>query len=113
DRRVVCFNSDTSGRRLKGPTRPGNCAGDRAEVMAALACVDLVVLFGEDTPLELINQLRPNVLVKGADYRADQVVGGDEVRSWGGRVELLALLPGRSTTATIARAQAKPGAGCE
>ncbi len=113
DRLVVGLNSDTSVRRLKGPTRPVNCEGDRAEVMAALACVDLVVLFGEDTPLELINQLRPNVLVKGADYRADQVVGGDEVRSWGGRVELLALLPGRSTTATIARAQAKPGAGCE
>jgi len=104
DRLVVGLNADDSVRRLKGPTRPVNPQEDRAAVLAALACVDLVVLFDQDTPLELITTLRPDVLVKGQDYREDQVVGGPEVKSWGGRVALLPLLPGRSTTNTIKRA---------
>ncbi len=103
DRLVVGLNADSSVRALKGPDRPINPEGDRARVLASLAAVDAVVLFAEATPLELIRALRPDVLVKGADYREDQVVGATEVRSWGGRVALLPLLAGRSTTAAIAR----------
>lgn len=103
DRLVVGLNTDESVRRLKGPTRPVNDETARAQVLASLADVDLVVPFGEDTPLELIAALRPDVLVKGADYREDQVVGADEVKGWGGRVVLAELSQGFSTTATIAR----------
>ena len=105
DRLVVGLNSDDSVRRLKGPARPVNGGDDRATVLAALSCVDAVVEFGEDTPLDLICAVKPTVLVKGADYREDQVVGGAEVKSWGGKVVLVPLLPGRSTTATIERAK--------
>ena len=100
---VLGLNSDASVRRLKGPTRPVNDERARAHVLAALAGVDAVVIFDEDTPLELIGRLRPDVLVKGADYSMDQVVGGAEVRSWGGEVVLAQLVPDVSTTATIAR----------
>jgi D-beta-D-heptose 7-phosphate kinase/D-beta-D-heptose 1-phosphate adenosyltransferase len=103
DRLVVGLNSDTSVRALKGASRPLNHQADRASVLSGLAAVDAVVVFGEETPLALIRALRPEVLVKGADYREDQVVGGSEVRSWGGRVVLVPLLDGRSTTAAIAR----------
>jgi len=102
-RLVVGLNSDGSTRRLKGPTRPVNREEDRATVLAALSFVDAVVLFDEDTPLDLIRALRPDVLAKGADYRPDQVVGRDEVLSWGGRLVLVPLLEGRSTTATLER----------
>jgi len=91
------LNSDASVRRLKGPSRPINKAADRAVVLAALAAVDAVVVFGEDTPLRLIKALRPDVLVKGADYRNAEVVGSQ----YAGRVRLVPLLKGRSTTATI------------
>jgi D-beta-D-heptose 7-phosphate kinase/D-beta-D-heptose 1-phosphate adenosyltransferase len=101
DRLVVGLNSDDSARRLKGKDRPVQSEGARAAVLASLAGVDLVVVFEEDTPLELIKTLRPDVLVKGADYALDQVVGGDLVHSWGGRVLLAELTPGHSTTATI------------
>ncbi len=113
DRLVVGLNSDASVRGLKGPGRPVNSGGDRSQVLAALAAVDAVVEFGEATPLELILALRPDVLVKGADYRVDQVVGGAEVQSWGGRVALIGLVPGRSTTATIARLAGGAGEGPE
>ncbi len=103
DRLVVGLNSDASVARLKGPGRPVQSEQARAAVLASLASVDMVVLFEEDTPLSLIGELRPEVLVKGADYRLDQVVGGDIVQSYGGRVLLADLLPGHSTTATIAR----------
>jgi D-beta-D-heptose 7-phosphate kinase/D-beta-D-heptose 1-phosphate adenosyltransferase len=103
DRLIVGLNSDASVARLKGPTRPVQDQDARALVLSALDCVDLVVMFGEDTPLELIEGLRPDVLVKGADYRADQVVGHDIVTSYGGKVVLAVLEPNRSTTATIAR----------
>jgi D-beta-D-heptose 7-phosphate kinase/D-beta-D-heptose 1-phosphate adenosyltransferase len=103
DRLVVGLNSDASVKRLKGETRPVQTETSRATVLASLAAVDLVVIFEEDTPLELIKALKPDVLVKGADYRVDQVVGGDFVISSGGRVFLADLQIGHSTTATIAR----------
>ena len=103
DRLIVALNTDASVRRLKGPTRPVQSEAARATVMASLAPVDMVVLFAEDTPLELIAELRPDVLVKGADYTIDQVVGADLVQSWGGKVTLVDLEQGHSTTGTIKR----------
>jgi len=103
DRLVVGLNSDASVRRLKGDGRPVQTETARAMVLASLADVDLVVVFGEDTPLKLIECLRPEVLVKGADYTVDQVVGADLVRGYGGRILLADLLPGHSTTGTIKR----------
>jgi D-beta-D-heptose 7-phosphate kinase/D-beta-D-heptose 1-phosphate adenosyltransferase len=103
DRLVVGLNSDASVRRLKGPTRPVQAEAARAAVLASLADADLVTVFEEDTPEALIAALRPEVLVKGADYTLETVVGAELVRSWGGRVMLAELLPGNSTTATIAR----------
>jgi D-beta-D-heptose 7-phosphate kinase/D-beta-D-heptose 1-phosphate adenosyltransferase len=103
DRLVVGINSDASTRRLKGPTRPVQPEAARAAVLASLASVDLVCVFEEDTPETLIAALRPELLVKGADYTLDRVVGAEQVQSWGGRVMLANLLPGHSTTATVAR----------
>ena len=103
DRLVVGLNSDASVKRLKGPDRPVQGEAARAAVLASLAGVDAVVLFAEDTPLTLIEGLLPEVLVKGADYRVDQVVGREAVEAAGGRVHLADLAPGHSTTATIAR----------
>jgi D-beta-D-heptose 7-phosphate kinase/D-beta-D-heptose 1-phosphate adenosyltransferase len=103
DRLVVGLNSDQSVKRLKGESRPVQSESSRATVLASLANVDLVVIFDEDTPLELISALLPDVLVKGADYTVDQVVGADLVQGWGGRVVLADLAEGHSTTATIAR----------
>jgi len=103
DRLIVALNTDASVKRLKGPTRPVQNESSRATVMASLTPVDLVTLFDEDTPLELIRRLRPDVLVKGADYTVDQVVGGDLVQGWGGRVLLVDLQEGHSTTGTIRR----------
>jgi D-beta-D-heptose 7-phosphate kinase/D-beta-D-heptose 1-phosphate adenosyltransferase len=103
DKLVVALNTDASVQRLKGPTRPLQNETARATVMASLSPVDLVVLFGEDTPLEMIQALRPDVLVKGADYSIDQVVGADLVQGWGGKVLLVELQQGHSTTGTIRR----------
>jgi D-beta-D-heptose 7-phosphate kinase/D-beta-D-heptose 1-phosphate adenosyltransferase len=103
DRLIVGINSDASVRRLKGPTRPAQPEAARAAVLASLASVDLVCLFEEDTPIELLRQIKPDLLVKGADYTIEQVVGAKEVEAWGGRVALAELLPGHSTTATLAR----------
>jgi D-beta-D-heptose 7-phosphate kinase/D-beta-D-heptose 1-phosphate adenosyltransferase len=103
DRLVVALNTDESVARLKGPSRPVNPLADRAAVVAALAAVDAVVAFAEDTPLELIRALVPDVLVKGADYTPDRVVGAEVVRAAGGEVALIDLLPGRSTTGIVAR----------
>ena len=86
DRLVVALNTDASVKRLKGPTRPLQNEMARATVMASMSPVDLVILFDEDTPLEMIQALRPDVLVKGSDYTVDQVVGGDLVKAWGGKV---------------------------
>jgi D-beta-D-heptose 7-phosphate kinase/D-beta-D-heptose 1-phosphate adenosyltransferase len=103
DRLVVGLNSDASVKRLKGPTRPVQNEAARAAVLASLAAVDAVVVFEEDTPETLLQHLRPDLLVKGADYALDQVVGRSLVEGFGGRVMLAELLPGNSTTATIAR----------
>lgn len=103
DRLIVALNDDASVRRLKGDGRPVQPQDARARVIASLAGVDAVTLFAEDTPLELIEALRPDVLVKGADYALDQVVGGDVVTNYGGRVVLADLVDGFSTTDTIAR----------
>jgi D-beta-D-heptose 7-phosphate kinase/D-beta-D-heptose 1-phosphate adenosyltransferase len=103
DRLIVGLNSDASVRRLKGADRPVQPEAARAAVLASLAVVDLVVIFDEDTPETLIRALRPDLLVKGADYRLETVVGADLVQGWGGRVMLADLLPGHSTTATVAR----------
>jgi D-beta-D-heptose 7-phosphate kinase/D-beta-D-heptose 1-phosphate adenosyltransferase len=101
DRLVVGLNSDGSVARLKGPGRPAQQETARAAVLASMEGVDAVVIFAEDTPAALIERLRPDVLAKGADYRLDQIVGADFVRSYGGRVLLARLEPGHSTTATI------------
>ncbi len=98
---VVALNTDESVRRLKGSGRPVNSLEDRARVISALSGVGAVIAFDEATPIKLIEALRPEVLVKGADYSPDQVVGGDLVKSWGGRVALINLVEGKSTTATI------------
>ncbi|HEX9464303.1 MAG TPA: D-glycero-beta-D-manno-heptose-7-phosphate kinase [Alphaproteobacteria bacterium] len=103
DRLIVGLNSDGSVKRLKGETRPVQGESARAAVLSSLAPVDLVVIFEQDTPVQLIEALRPDVLVKGADYKLDQVVGGELVRGWGGRVLLADITPGQSTTATIER----------
>ena len=103
DRLVVGVNSDASVRRLKGPGRPVVPARRRAEVLAALACVDWVVIFGETTPLALIRSLRPAVLAKGGDWTLDTIVGRMDVEGWGGRVVRLPELPGVRTTRLLAR----------
>jgi D-beta-D-heptose 7-phosphate kinase/D-beta-D-heptose 1-phosphate adenosyltransferase len=103
DRLVVGLNADTSVKRLKGETRPIQGEAARAAVLASVSSVDLVSVFEEDTPVELIKLLRPDVLVKGADYTVETVVGSDLVMEWGGAVRLAQLLPGQSTTATVAR----------
>jgi D-beta-D-heptose 7-phosphate kinase/D-beta-D-heptose 1-phosphate adenosyltransferase len=103
DRLIVGINADASVKRLKGPSRPAQSEAARAAVLASLASVDLVCLFEEDTPIELIKLIKPDVLIKGADYTRETVVGADLVESWGGTVALAELLPGHSTTATLAR----------
>lgn len=103
DALVVALNTDGSVRRLKGPTRPVNGEDDRAYVLAGLAAVDAVTLFGEDTPHELVSALLPDVLVKGGDYREEEIVGGAEVKAAGGRVVVAPLVPGRSTTSILQR----------
>ena len=103
DRLIVGLNSDESVRALKGEGRPVNDLESRALVLAGLGSVDLVVPFEEDTPLKLIEAARPDVLVKGADYAESEVVGGAEVKSWGGEVKLAAIVEGYSTTAAIAK----------
>jgi D-beta-D-heptose 7-phosphate kinase/D-beta-D-heptose 1-phosphate adenosyltransferase len=103
DRLIVALNSDASIGRLKGEGRPVQNLAARSAILASLSAVDLVVPFDSDTPLDLIAQLRPDLLVKGADYRLDTVVGADLVMSYGGEVVLAELTPGHSTTATIAR----------
>lgn len=106
---IVGLNDDESVRRLKGEGRPVNGQDDRARVLGALAAVGAVVLFGEDTPMRLIETIRPDVLVKGADWGRDGVVGREFVESIGGRVELVDLVEGRSTTATLDRIRGRAG----
>jgi D-beta-D-heptose 7-phosphate kinase/D-beta-D-heptose 1-phosphate adenosyltransferase len=103
DRLIVALNSDDSVRRLKGPSRPIVAERERAAVLAALSSVDAVIVFDESTPLRLIEAIRPDVLVKGGDYTEDSVVGASQVRAWGGRVELIPLVRGVSTTQLISK----------
>jgi D-beta-D-heptose 7-phosphate kinase/D-beta-D-heptose 1-phosphate adenosyltransferase len=109
DRLIVGLNTDASVKRLKGPERPIQNEVARATVMASIGTVNLVVLFGEDTPLAMIQALKPDVLIKGADYTIEQVVGADVVQSYGGKVVLADLEAGQSTTGTIGRIRAADG----
>jgi rfaE bifunctional protein nucleotidyltransferase chain/domain len=106
---VVAVNSDASVRRLKGDSRPIVGDRDRASLLAALACVDYVTIFDDDTPERLIDELRPDVLVKGAETRPDGIPGSSLVASYGGRVELVPFLPDRSTTSLLARLRNESG----
>ena len=101
DALIVGLNSDASVRRLKGPARPVRGEAERAYVLASLEAVDVVVVFDDDTPLELVRRLAPSVIVKGGDYSPDTVVGAAEVRASGGEVVIVPLTPGQSTTAII------------
>jgi rfaE bifunctional protein nucleotidyltransferase chain/domain len=105
DALVVGVNTDASVKRLKGPSRPVRNERERAYVLAALESVDAVVLFSEDTPLELIRHIMPDVLVKGGDYSVDTVVGAPDVLAHGGDVVIVPLTPGQSTTGTLQKVQ--------
>jgi D-beta-D-heptose 7-phosphate kinase/D-beta-D-heptose 1-phosphate adenosyltransferase len=100
---VLGLNSDASVRRLKGDKRPLISEDERAHILAALDCIDYVVLFDEDTPLELIKLLQPFILAKGGDYTPETVVGRELVESYGGHVELVSFVDGKSTTNIIER----------
>lgn len=106
DKLILGLNTDRSVSALKGPTRPVVNEQDRARVLAALESIDAVILFDEDTPLALIQAIQPNVIAKGSDYSAEQVVGGKEVLSWGGEIALIDLVEGRSTTNLIKKMHA-------
>lgn len=101
DALIVGINSDASVQRLKGPTRPVRSAAERAYVLAGLESVDAVVVFDDDTPLALVQQLRPDVIVKGGDYHPDTIVGAADVTARGGRVVVIPLTAGQSTTSII------------
>jgi rfaE bifunctional protein nucleotidyltransferase chain/domain len=98
---VLGLNTDRSVKVLKGPNRPLQNENARAEILAALECVDFVTLFDEDTPLKLIEQVRPDVLVKGGDYKVETIVGADLVQSYGGKVKPLSFVDGVSSTSII------------
>lgn len=98
---VVAVNSDASVKGLKGPTRPIVPQAERAEMLAALTCVDYVTIFDEPTPLEVIKTLKPHFLVKGGDWSIENIVGGPEVRSWGGDVKNITYIEGSSTSNII------------
>ncbi|MGH9143739.1 MAG: D-glycero-beta-D-manno-heptose 1-phosphate adenylyltransferase [Vicinamibacterales bacterium] len=103
DALIVGLNSDRSVRQIKGADRPITAEGERAEILEALACVDGVVIFDEATPYELITALQPDILVKGADWAEDAIVGRDVVEARGGRVVRVAVEPGHSTTGIVER----------
>jgi len=105
DALIVAVNADSSVRAIKGPSRPVVPEAERAEIIAALACVDAVVIFSEDTPAEIIRRIQPDVLVKGADWAADQIVGRDTVEARGGRVVRMPVEQGWSTSSIIQRVQ--------
>jgi D-beta-D-heptose 7-phosphate kinase/D-beta-D-heptose 1-phosphate adenosyltransferase len=100
---IVAVNSDRSVRANKGPTRPVTPEGERAEILSALACVDAVVIFDQETPADIIRRVQPDVLVKGADWAADAIVGRDTVEARGGRVVRIDVEPGWSTSKIIDR----------
>ncbi|MCX6116472.1 MAG: D-glycero-beta-D-manno-heptose 1-phosphate adenylyltransferase, partial [Proteobacteria bacterium] len=102
---VVALNSDKSVRNLKGPSRPIQTEHDRQKIMASLACVDYVTLFEDETPLNLIKLFKPHVLVKGGDYTEDTIVGAKEVKSWGGKIEIVSLVEGKSTSKIVEKSK--------
>lgn len=102
---IVGINTDASVRELKGPTRPIQNENDRAEILASLKSVDHTVLFGEQTPIDLIKQVKPDILVKGGDWKIEQIVGWDFVQSYGGTVKSLQFVQGRSTTNIIEKSK--------
>ena len=104
DRLIIAINGDDSVKKLKGPARPIVGEHERARVLAALSAIDAVVIFDESTPLQMIHEVRPDVLVKGDDYTEDTVVGAAEVRSWGGRVCLIPHIEGFSTSELLVKA---------
>ena len=107
DALIVGLNSDRSVRQVKGPARPITAEAERAEILEALACVDGVVIFDEPTPHDLIEALQPDILVKGADWAADAIVGRDIVEARGGRVVRVPIEPGHSTTALIEKIRSR------
>ena len=107
DALIVGLNSDSSVRQVKGPARPITAEAERAEILEALTCVDGVVIFGEATPHDLIAALQPDILVKGADWAADAIVGRDIVEARGGRVVRVPIEPGHSTTALIEKIRSR------
>jgi D-beta-D-heptose 7-phosphate kinase/D-beta-D-heptose 1-phosphate adenosyltransferase len=109
DALIVAVNSDRSVRANKGPDRPVNPEQERAEVLAALGCVDAVTVFDEETPFEIITRLQPDILVKGADWGADRIVGREVVEARGGRVVRVELVEGHSSSGLIARVRSRPG----
>lgn len=102
---IVGINTDASVQVLKGPTRPIQNENDRAEILASLKAVDHTVLFGEETPINLIKQVKPDILVKGGDWKKEQIVGWDFVESYGGEVKSLQFVDGKSTTNIIAKSK--------
>jgi len=102
---IVGINTDASVRVLKGPTRPIQNENDRSEILAALKAVDHTILFSEETPLNLIKSIKPDVLVKGGDWKIEQIVGSDFVMSYGGQVKSLNFVNGKSTTAIIEKSK--------
>lgn len=111
DRLVVALNSDASTQRLKGSHRPFQSEADRAEILSSIRFVDVVTIFEEDTPEDLISQLLPDILVKGADYSEDQIAGAEAVRKAGGEVVLVALEPGLSSSDLVRRIRAGSSSG--
>jgi rfaE bifunctional protein nucleotidyltransferase chain/domain len=109
DALIVGLNADSSVRRNKGPERPVTPESERAEILSALVCVDAVVFFDEDTPAAIVSALQPDILVKGADWPADQIVGRDTVEARGGRVVRIPVEQGYSTTAILAKIRATGG----
>lgn len=108
DALIVAVNSDASVRAIKGPSRPINPEDERAELVAALACVDAVVIFDEETPARIVETIAPDVLVKGADWAADAIVGREAVERRGGRVERVKVEQGHSTSSIIAKVRSLP-----
>ena len=106
---VVGVNSDASTARLKGPTRPLQPQSDRMAVLDSVRYVDFVTAFEQDTPRDLIRAIRPDVIVKGSDYKPEEVVGGDDAKAWGGRVHIVDLLDGVSTTKLAQGEQVRRG----
>lgn len=102
---VVALNTDESVKKIKGPSRPVQNESDRAEILAALGCVDFTTLFSEETPAQIIRIVKPDVLVKGGDWKVDQIVGSDFVQSIGGKVYSLNFVDGKSTTNLIHKAK--------